>query len=722
ETKRKAARTFANQISNINAFDGYVYGASQPWQFEYIKNTYPEQFKKIQECVKNGTFEPQGGMWVEADTNLSGGEALIRQIFYGKKFFKDNFGKTVKTCWLPDVFGYNGNLPQIIKKSGLDYFMTIKLSWNEHNKFPYRSFRWQGIDSSEVLTHMPPDETYNSCMSPACTHHAYENYPEKNEAKCGLIVFGNGDGGGGPSDVHVELMKRQSTLRNSPKVTAGKAESFFEKLSENKDLLPLYKGELYLEKHQGTYTTQGRNKRCNRLAEYALSDFEALAAFAYTKGYEYPQEKIDEWWKEVLLYQFHDIIPGSSVKRVYDECLTRYRTILSQIKSAKQEVLDYLSSEGDTCFAYNPNSFSKVGVIDGKQIKIEPFGFAEVKNAEKTDSLIATESIITNGLITVRFNTDGEIVSLKDKDGKEFCADVLNRLKLYFDKPLQYNAWDIDWKYYLKDGKTLKAYRHETVKSADKITRINYYKHYKTEIVQRVSVSQGSDVVEIKTRCDFHELFKMLRAEFYPSVYSDTVKCDIQFGSIERSTENKTLKQQAQFEICAHKYVDVSDGKYGFSLMNDCKYGHRVKDGLISLNLLRSPLSPDRTIADKGFHEFTYAIYPHKDKCSVETLKRAYFLNKPILFFKGKNIPTSSIASTDNENVVIETIKKAYGKNAIIIRLFESQGEKAVTCLQTSFSFKNAKEVNLVEEGGRKVDISNLKFKPFEIKTVMLEL
>ncbi|MDP3143610.1 MAG: alpha-mannosidase, partial [Candidatus Omnitrophota bacterium] len=284
ETKRKAARTFANQLRNVKATPDYVYGASQPQQFDYIKHKYPRQFAAMQQMAKTGNLELQGGMWVEADTNLASGEALIRQIHYGKQFFREEFGQEMRICWLPDVFGYNGNLPQILKKTGLPYFMTIKLSWNEHNRFPYRSFNWDGIDGSRVLVHMAPDDTYNSAGSPACASHAKENYPEIDIAPEALMIFGIGDGGGGPGEAHIELVKRQLHLQDSPSMHFGKAVDFFDRLAQWKDKLPVHQGELYLEKHQGTYTTQGRNKKFNRRCEYALQTLESLCAIAYAKG------------------------------------------------------------------------------------------------------------------------------------------------------------------------------------------------------------------------------------------------------------------------------------------------------------------------------------------------------------------------------------------------------------------------------------------------------
>ena len=704
ETKRKSARTFTKQLNNIALYPEYIYGASQPWQFEYLRDHQSAIWERIKAQVALGRIEPQGGMYVEADTNLSGGEALIRQLYYGKTFFRNEFGKEMKICWLPDVFGYNGNLPQLLKGAGIPYFFTIKLSWNEHNKFPMRSFNWAGIDGSEVLVHMAPDEDYNSSALPASTRHAYENYPEKEVSKEALYVYGVGDGGGGPGEAFIELLRRQKSLAFTPQVRFSAAIDYFEKLNAYKEKLPFYQGELYLEKHQGTYTTQGRNKRFNRKTEYALEDTETLCCAAWLKGRPYPQEKLDSWWKEALLYQFHDIIPGSAVNRVYKESTARYAEMLREMEAEKKAALRFLCGEGETALVYDPLAFSAV----------------PAREQEADAALFLSDDVMKNRFLQVRFNREGEICSLRTAAGEEYAGEFMNRLKLFYDKPLYFNAWDIDWKYRDRPGLTLKAYKHELKKEKHSVTRINYYRHGKTKIRQEVTLTADRDYVTVKTQADWHELFQMLRAEFRPAVTADEVSCDIQYGTIRRSTGDRTPLEKAQFEICAHKYVDVSDGETGFSLMNDCKYGHRVKEGLISLNLLRAPVFPDPH-ADRGKHEFTYALYPHKGALSKETLYRAYRLNKPDVLFAGAH-GFDAIAKTDNDEIVIALVKKAYGEDAAVIRLYESQGKAARAALKVGFDYAAAYETDFMEENGCPADLEHLTFRPFEIKTIKLVL
>lgn len=704
ETKRKAARTFTKQLNLADGYPDYIYGASQPWQFEYLRAHEPAVWRRIEAAVRAGRLEPQGGMYVEADTNLSGGEALIRQLYYGKRFWKEAFGKETRLCWLPDVFGYNGNLPQILRGAGVDRFFTIKLSWNEHNRFPYRSFNWQGIDGSEVLVHMAPDEDYNSGALPASTRHAYANYPEKDVSGEALYVYGVGDGGGGPGEGFIELLRRQTALKDTPRVVFSTAERFFDRLETYKEKLPVYRGELYLEKHQGTYTTQGRNKRYNRLTEYALEDAETLCAAAYLSGRPYPQEKLDEWWKETLLYQFHDILPGSAIGRVYKESTARYGEMLAGIENEKREALAFLCGEGQTALVYDPLRFSA----------------AKAAPAPADDALAITDGFMRNEYLTVRFLPSGEILSLRDADGTEYSAGYMNRLKVFFDRPLIFNAWDIDWKYHNSPGKTLQAYKHELKRTKTQVTRVNLYRHGKTRIRQEITLAAGADTLVIRTFADWHETFMMLRAEFLPAVRSDTAACDIQFGTIYRSTGDRTPEEKAQFEICAHKYVDVSDGAKGFSLLNDCKYGHRVKEGLVSLNLLRSPVFPDPH-ADRGAHEFTYALYPHKGGLTNKTLLRAYRLNKPPFPFTGGQGFAAPV-SVDNPDVVITQFKKAWGENAVAVRMYESQGKPARAALQVNFPYRAAYETDLMEENPAPADPGSLVFRPFEIKTILFAL
>jgi len=591
--------------------------------------------------------------------------------------------------------------------------------------------------------HMPPDDTYNSAGSPACARHAADNYTERTLAPEALLVYGIGDGGCGPGEAHIELISRQKSLEGSPRVLPGKAEDFFRRLERYRGDLPVYSGELYLEKHQGTYTTQGANKNYNRRCEYELQDLEALCTLAWREGRAYPQDKLDEWWKEVLLYQFHDIIPGSSIRRVYEESRAQYASILDGIKAERSAVLSFLGGEGQPG-VFNPTSFERREHLlrdDGWYSAVcQPHGFAPLEKAEPPDILKCDGETIENDCLRLRFSSDGSIASaISKKDSFDYAGGQMNALRLYRDKWLYYNAWDIDWEYHKKPCRLLKAYRFESLTDGPAVIRRQYYRHGRTTITQDVILYAGQPVVYFKTSCDYHETLKMLRADFDLGVTSQTVKCDIQMGSIERSTGDFTPQEKAQFEICAHKYVDLSDGSHGVSLLNDCKYGHRVKGNRISLNLLRSTVYPDRT-ADRRSHSFTYALYLHTGGCGTDTLALSYALNKP-LYATGSIPGKLSIARTDNPAVVVETIKRAHKGDGVIVRLYESSGRPIVCRLDTVFdlnhpayrsepslpdrrsalpAFSRAVETDLQENELKTIDLEKLEFTPFEIKTVKL--
>jgi alpha-mannosidase len=739
ETKRKAARTFAIALGNLASHHGYVYGASQPQQFAWMKAERPELWEGIKAAVREGRMEAQGGMWVEADTNLPSGESLVRQLLYGTRFFREEFGEEVQTCWLPDVFGYDANLPQLLRKSGIEYFMTIKLSWNEVTTFPYRSFTWEGLDGSRVLVHMPPEGEYNSGGTPLCVKRAVERYPERAEAGEGLVVFGAGDGGGGPGEVHVALVARQEALAGFPQLRFGRAVDFFDRLKDKAALLPVWKGELYLEKHQGTYTTQARAKRANRRMEFLLHEAEALAAAAWLRRGAWPGDLLEATWKEALLYQFHDIIPGSSIGRVYAESLARYAILMDGLESAMASAFAALGGGAEgaggperPAFAnlapYARSSFVRSGGLWWK-VEAGPYSIATAEPAGTSRDLACGEDFIENGNLKVVFARDGSIRSIFDKRrNRETVGAFANRLVLYSDPWRLFNAWDINPACPKLPKRRLCAYRSEAFLDGPRVVMRLRYRHGRTTIVQDVILEEASPLVEFDTACDWHETFRMLRADFAPRTWPDKVRCDIQFGSFERSTRDDSPAERAQFEICAHKWVDLSAGGEGLSLINDCKYGHRVKKGLVSLNLLRSPVYPDPQ-ADRGRQVFRYAWYPHPgDFAEGGTERLACLFNLPLRPAPG-GATLPSLASVDKEAVVIDTIKKAEEGEAIVLRLHESSGREVETALSPGFAHGKAREVDLLERpvpiargGDGGLDLDRLAFGPFEIRTLRVEV
>ena len=725
ETRRKAARTFATALANLGRRPDYRYGASQPQQLEWIKESRPELWERIKAEVAAGRLEPQGGMWVEADCNLPSGESLVRQLLYGSRFLEREFGRRSRICWLPDAFGFNGNLPQILKKAGIDYFMTIKLSWNEVNDFPHRSFVWTGIDGSSVLAHMPPEGDYNSGGTPLCVRRAAELYPERGAAGEALVLFGAGDGGGGPGEAHLELVSRQALLAGFPPVRQGPAEEFFDRLAERAPALPVVRGELYLEKHQGTYTTQARSKRADRAVELLLREVECLATAAWLRGRPYPAALLERAWKEALLYEFHDILPGSSVGRVYGESIARYAELTRLLEAEADAAAAALvtGEDGDSPRYANLTSYPRSCRVKGAsgwlRLDAGPFASAAAAPAEGPFPVAAGPDFLESDRLLVRFAPGGHVASILDKTrGVEAVGAYANKLVLFLDPWRYFNAWDI-WPGYRRLPRlVLRPSSVRTLVDGPRAIRRSLYRHGRTRIEQDVVLEAGSPLVEFETRCEWRETLRMLRAEFAPAAFGDSARFDIQFGSIERSTREDDSVSKAQFEVCGRRWVDLSEGGTGLSLINDGKYGHRAKRGVLSLGLLRSPLYPDPR-ADRGAQEFRYALYPHAgDALEAGTARMAaLFASRPRALPRGASL--ASLASTDSPDVVIESIKKAEDEDAVVLRLYEDGGRPAEARLELGFEIAGLYEADLLERPLRPADPARLSFGPFELKTLL---
>ncbi|ARN56681.1 alpha-mannosidase [Sedimentisphaera salicampi] len=744
ETIRKAARTFSTVLELMDRYPDYVFGSSQPQLYLWVKEAYPKLYDRIKAKVAEKRWELHGGMWVESDVNMPNGESLIRQFLYGKRFWQSEFGMDTEMLWLPDTFGYSAALPQIMKICGVRYFMTQKLAWNSVNKFPHYTFDWEGIDGSTVLTHILPEETYISHAGPRAISKVEDNYAQKNVSDRALLLYGIGDGGGGPGAEHLERLERLKNLQGVPPVKQEFSEEFFKKIDRDDLDYPRWRGELYLEKHQGTYTSQAKNKKYNRFLEVKLRDLELLASIASLYGFEYPQQKIDEIWKEVLLYQFHDVLPGSSIKRVHDESLQRYEIMIDEVEGLTQGLLQDISGNIGASGTENPvmvfNSLSwerdewvKLGQdwanVNASAMgwKIEEFGkkipeFAEFK---------ATQLLLENDALKVEFSQDGSIKSVWDKFN-EFEAirkgEKANVLKLYTDNG---DAWDIQTEYRCLPVEYFKLENSKAYKDGPCVVLEQNYVYNKSRILQKIILTQGSSRMDFETTVDWHEKHKMLRSEFPVDILAEQATCDIQFGSIKRPTHKNTSWDEAKFEICAHKYVDISQNERGVALLNDCKYGYRVFDNIIDINLLRSPDFPGKD-ADQGRHTFVYSLYPHKgDHIEGGVIRASYELNMPLtvksLPDKKQDLASSlSFLTVDNENIVIETVKKAQDSNDIIVRLYEATGSNCRTVLSSDMPVKDAWLVDGLENDLQKIDVQAsgivLDVKPWEIKNIKLNL
>ncbi|KKO53655.1 alpha-mannosidase [Paenibacillus sp. DMB20] len=749
ETIRKGARTFSTVLRMMERYPDYVFGASQPQLYQWMKERYPKLYDQIKARITEGRWEVQGAMWVEPDSNVSGGEALVRQILYGKRFYEQEFGLTVRSLWVPDIFGYTASLPQLLKKSGIDYMVTQKLSWNTYNDYPHHTFFWEGIDGSKVLTHLPPEDTYNSPAAPRSLMKIEKEYLDKNVSDRALMLFGIGDGGGGPGEEHLERLSRERNLLGVPPVVQETSAEFLEKLNERSERYQTWSGELYLEKHQGTLTTQGRNKRYNRLMEKSLRELEFAAVLAQQlNGIPYPQAELEEIWKETLLYQFHDILPGSSIKRVYDESLARYEILLSRTERLIAERYEAIAGQAEplpdaesyVVFNSLPWERSEWIRLGGawKRVTVPSMGYARIEGpseeAKPQGILVAEPQKLENDKLQVTFRQDGSISSIYDKQAERELISAgagANVLTLFDDRGG--DAWDFRGDYRSRPSANLSASAVQAFVDGPQAIVEHTYRFGDSVLVQRVILTEGSGRLDFVTRTDWQETDKMLRAGFQLDVRAGEVTSEIQFGHLKRPTHRNTSWDFARDEICAHQWIDLSESGYGVSLLNDSKYGFRADDQGLDINLLRSPGYPDPT-ADRAEHQFVYSLYPHQgDAAQAQVYKAGYELNVPLRAVAGgvnrteqPLQPAFSAFEVDHPFIMIEAVKQAEDSDSVIVRLYETAGGRANGTLRIHLPVSSVDEVNLVEEKIGELDIAEgavaLKLRPFEIRTLQIHL
>ena len=787
QTRQKAGRSFHTVIRLMEQFPEYRFTQSQPQLYDYIRQDYPALFEDIKQRVADGRWETIGGMWVEADCNLSGPESLARQFLLGRTFFEKHFGAGVETpvLWLPDVFGYAWALPQLIKQAGLEYFFTIKIGWSQYNRLPYDSFWWQGIDGTRVLTHFSttPDQgehasTYNASATPEQLLGTWKNFRQKDlghgeHVPPLLMAYGFGDGGGGPTREMLENIRALEALPAMPQMHQQSVGDFFRKLDETSgDLLPTWDGELYLELHRGTYTTQGRNKRANRASEFALHNAEYLATLAslLDPAYAYPDEALHYAWELVCLNQFHDIIPGSSINPVYKESQQQYAEVFSLAREATQTALDTIARHypGDllianaTSFVQNdlafwPNQISPGSHLEAVQsgepvytqsteqgtwiaagphapLSITPLRVVPGKLAPPTTELTATTTLLENSYIRIEFNADGDITRIFDKNAaREVLAPgaLANQFQAFEDRPKNWDAWDVDIYYddrmWLADpASSIQVVESGPLRATLLIERRILHSSYQ----QRITLRHNSPQLDIETSIDWRERHIFLKAAFPVDILSPAATYEIQWGNVQRPTHRNTSWDWARFETCAQKWVDLSEGGYGVSVLNDGKYGHDIHNNVIRVSLLRSPTMPDPQ-ADQGQHTFTYSLLPHDGSWSEATIAAAYALNDPLLVHAanasdktGTQASVSSLVAVEQPNIVIETIKRAEDGNGIIVRLYESQRRRGPITLTCAVPLKAVWHTNLLEHDEQELPVlgQQITFSvhPYEIVTLRL--
>lgn len=794
-TEDKSVRSFSTVIELMEQYPEYIFMSSQPQLYKYVKNKSPELYNRIKEQVKAGRWETDGGMFVEADCNLASGEALVRQILYGTRFFEKEFGKTNNILWLPDVFGYSAALPQILKKSEINYFMTTKISWNEFNRLPYDTFLWEGMDGTKILTHFIPAKnykevnelgtfrtphytTYNGELYPSQVLGSWDRYQQKHLNDEVLMSFGFGDGGGGPTKEMLENQRRLSKgIPGTPRTIMSTANNFFEVLEkkvENNKYLPSWTGELYLEYHRGTYTSIAKNKKNNRKSEFALgnTEFYNVLSSLYADT-QYPQEKINDNWEILMRNQFHDILPGSSIKEVYDDSDVEYATLFKNVdeisSGALSSIVKNISASKGSLVVFNPNSFVLSDIVEftcsnakdhptifdgdksypcqnigenkyifvAKNIPSKGYKTFEIKFGDKpkNPNTKISETNIENDYFSISLNNKGQFSSIFDKKANRETIKAganANVIMTYEDKPHNYDAWDIN-NYYneksweMDDVSSIEIIENGCVRSCLKISR-----QYLDSIVEQyVYVYEDIARIDIRNEIDWKEHNILVKTLFPMDIHSHEAVFDIQYGNVRRDTHSNTSWDFARFEVCHHKWLDISEDDYGISFLNDCKYGVSVSDSVVGLSMLKSAVYPNPD-ADKEHHSFVYSIMPHSGTWQNSgTVEQSYSINNPLTALCKENdegsMPTEfAFVSCDHNHVVIESIKKAEDSDHIIVRVFENNNKRTNAKLTFAKDISTAMECNLLERNDQDMisDGNSIEFniKPYEIKTFKIKL
>ena len=756
QTREKAQRSFFTVLKLMEQYPEYKFMSSQVPLYKAIKEECPEKYEEIKQRVAEGRWEVEGAMYVEADCNLTSGESLVRQVLYGKKFFKEEFGVDSKVLWLPDVFGYSAAMPQILRKSGVDKFVTSKISWNDTNMMPHDTFNWKGIDGTEIFTHfMTAQEmredgsignftTYLPQANASYVMGGWNRYLDKDMAQEAILTFGFGDGGGGPTARDIQMLRRMNCgIPNCPTTKIETATEFLNRMQEKTEgKRSKWVGELYFEYHRGTYTSQAKTKKNNRKAEFALQNCEAVSVMAEKLlGIVYPAQELAQMWEKVLTNQFHDILPGSSIQQVYDDANADYEYVLKQCEMLMQDRLGAIAAAvpaENGIMVMNHTPFATGGVVEiDEQCRyiqnVPAKGYALVQPVECNNSVQVTTSFMENDYFRVEFDDRMYISRFYDKrNSREVlpAGKVAGELVAYEDFPINFDAWELS-RSYREKSYTIDTYENvDVIKDAERSGVRIVRKFADSTIEQTLWLYEHMDQLDIDTKLDWHTEHITLKSFFPVDVNAEKATCDIQFGNCERAVHTNTSWDTARFEVCAQKFVDLSDSGYGMAVINDCKYGHSFQEQEIGITMLRCPVYPDPD-CDKGLHEFTYTLYPHADDVRhSEVYRKAYLINNPLVAVTPtnakKNLPEQfSIATVDADNVIVETVKNAEDGQGTIIRLFECQNRAAKVNLKIGYDCEKVSICNLMEVPEQTVDVVNntisLYLKPFEIVSVRIE-
>lgn len=775
-TRLKMAHTTSIQLELAERYPEHTYVHSQASQYEWLETEHPALFDRVKRAIKKGNWEPLGSMWVEADCNLTGAESLVRQFLYGRRYFKQKFGVETIDMFLPDVFGYSAALPQILAKFNIQAFLTQKLSWNQTNKIPHNTFWWKGIDGSAVWTHFPPVDTYIGNCSAQELVKGVKNHRDKGRSDISLYLFGFGDGGGGPTEFHLERLRRARNAPCLPVVEKNvKAKDFYTDAIDESQDLETWHGELYFEYHRGTYTSQAANKRDNRRSEFLLRDAEVLAAFAHPGFQNYPAEELEQIWKLVLLNQFHDIIPGSSVKEVYEDSARDYEDILRRAQAIVDGALRAYAVKLDTTGMAHPvvlfhaadlttqaeipwtAAEAPASLVCGEESlpvqKVEEFGETKLvfpvpasahcavalgdfrdDDPSRAYRLKASTRKLENDEFLVRFDANGNITSIltQDDEPTEFIepGKLGNLFQILDDRPLFWDAWDVDVFSQETVRDLVKADSVEVVETGPVRAAIEVVRTFgKSTVRQRISLGPTPGI-RFDTWVDWQEDHKMLKVAFPFNVNTQKATYEIQFGHVERPTHRNTSWDLARFEVCAQKWADLSEGGHGAAIINTGKYGHDAHGNVLRLSLLRSPKAPDPT-CDRGVHRFTYVVFPHFDQVQhSELIRAAYAINAtphvlPVEPSVGETTALPPFLSVDARALVVESVKKAEDSAHLVVRLYESLNTRGTAHLSLALPAKRAWLCDLEENRLAELEIEDgavrFDYRPFDILTLMVE-
>lgn len=790
QTREKALRSFSTVLRLMEQYPDYKFMSSQPILYQFVKEQNPEMYERIKERIKEGRWETDGAMWLEADCNLTGGESLVRQILKGERFFREEFGAKSKSLWLPDAFGYCASLPQILKRSGISYFMTTKIAWNQYNQLPNDTFMWKGIDGSEVFVFMPTTcdfdrnlglniaftdtrntTTYTGIINPNMTLGTFKRFQNRDLTEDTLMLFGFGDGGGGPTKEMLESEKRlRYGIPGIPRIRQEFEGDFFDrtydKIADHPDM-PKWEGELYFEYHRGTLTSIAKNKRYNRKNEILYMQLETLSSILADKGIPYPEKVIEHGWDILLLNQFHDIIPGTCIEEVYRQTDREYEEIYKQgkeaLNKAASEGAKTIHTEQNSIVVYNTQCYVRddlvfiecpkdVGAVraadekekdlplqrtwDGRFVfygkGIPALGhkvFYYVPGVIKQQQEYEWDGKFENEFYSVIFNEEMEILSLTEKEtGKELIKEgrKANELVTYEDRPMNWDNWDIDVYYKKKPYGPEKVSGVKVLEDGPVRKTLEIKKQFADSVItQKIHLYHEIPRIDFETHADWREHHVLLRVNFPVNVNTAKAAYEIQFGNVERETTNNHSFDTAKFEACGHKWADLSEDNNGISLLNDCKYGYGIKEGNLSLTLIKAGTYPNEN-ADIGSHDFTYSIYPHPGRWQDgRTIEMAYNLNVPLIAVlqdenEGERTGEGFLAC-DAKNCFVEVIKQAEDGNGTIIRMYENRNRYTRTKIHFSKKLSQIYECSLLEENEKELQITGRSaeviFKPYEIKT-----